>query len=681
MDYTLSPDFVCDQNTGYRRHDDSTPVPTVWSAKDANSVLWSMMEVVKAGGQLPMQFDPSNPATYQVFLKALQGLYRGPTDSSLIGFIQLGNSTIPRDVLNKLRDALPDIRDWDTQVGTGHDDTATLEKAMADLPPGLQFGAGLNIQLSRRIHIPASRFHLIGNGASVVQIGTAENSYCFYASGLTDIEVSGFVLTPGGGSTSTRHGFAVFLDACQRFSLSRNRVTKHLTGGLCAHGCTDGEIVHNLVHDAITPSSGPFTDVSGYDIALLNGASRIRVTNNGVHRGCSIGVGVQSYAKDSSFTFEDISIATNIVVGEGRYGILCYKLNPTDIARNVAVVGNNVAEITGALTDPTGGAIFGAGIYVQGFESAVVVANALRRCNLNTAYELLAPAAIGTVNCRNTVIANNGIRETMWYGIYQNNANNAGEADGSSQVTGNNIYMCGKAGMMLYEFAAAQVTNNAVARCDVGIRVRRGPNSLAEELILATNRATENTNQGVLIEYGSATLVGNHLLRNGGSGARVQGGGTIIASGNRFTANGAYGLDVDSSVADIVARDNAFSGNAVGDVRANAPVRGLKDNLYNGEAHIVSASGYYLEYALPDSPTPSVKNMDMGYLPAGAAVTDFPDGYVGQEISVRASGPATIKQGSMIQLKGSVSAAMTNGCVITLRKRSADAWIETARNF
>lgn len=606
-----------------------------------------------------------------------------PGGGALVGFIQAAPGAVPRDVLNKLRDPLPDIRDWDTTVGLGHDDTATLERAMSDMPPGLQFGPTLKISLSRRINIPASGFRLTGNGASVVQTGTGENSYCFYATGLTDLEIAGFALTPGSGATTTRHGFAILLDACARFSIARCRVTGHLTGGLAAQGCTDGVIVENMIHDALTPSSGPFTNVSGYDIALFNGASRIIVAGNRIHNGCSIGVGVQSYTKGASFTFEQIAINSNAVVGEGRYGIMCYKLNPEDMARSVAVVGNAVAEITGALTDPSGGGIFGAGIYIQGFESCTVSCNALRRCNLNTTTELLAPGAIGTVNCRNVVIAANSVRETAWYGIYQNNANDAGEADGSSELTGNNIYACGKAGVLQYEFAASRISNNAVANCDVGVRVRLGPNSLAEDFTLATNRVTENTNQGVLIECGSATLVGNDVLRNGGSAVRLQGGGTFALVANRLASSGGFGLDVDSSVIDVTARDNIFASNVSGDVRANVPVRGLKDNLFDlATPRIVSAGGYYLDYALPLSSTPSVKNMDMGYLPTGASVSDFLDGYIGQEIIVRAAGAATIQHdGHAITLKGNTNAALVPGNIVKLLKRSADAWIETSRNF
>lgn len=77
MDYTLSPDYVLDAGTGQRKHEDGAAVTTVISEKDVNSLIWSLMEVVKAGGQIGAQFDETVPATYKVLLKALKAAFGG----------------------------------------------------------------------------------------------------------------------------------------------------------------------------------------------------------------------------------------------------------------------------------------------------------------------------------------------------------------------------------------------------------------------------------------------------------------------------------------------------------------------------------------------------------------------------------------------------------------------------
>lgn len=72
MDYTTSDGFETHVATGNRMHQDTAAVPTVLSAKDINGLTWSLMEIVKAAGLTPQQFDPSNADTYTVLIKALK---------------------------------------------------------------------------------------------------------------------------------------------------------------------------------------------------------------------------------------------------------------------------------------------------------------------------------------------------------------------------------------------------------------------------------------------------------------------------------------------------------------------------------------------------------------------------------------------------------------------------------
>lgn len=74
MDYTQSDGFATHAPTGQRMHQESGAVPTAVSEKDLNSVIWSLMEVVKAGGRSGVQFDPGTPASYQQLLIALQSM-------------------------------------------------------------------------------------------------------------------------------------------------------------------------------------------------------------------------------------------------------------------------------------------------------------------------------------------------------------------------------------------------------------------------------------------------------------------------------------------------------------------------------------------------------------------------------------------------------------------------------
>ncbi|WP_431511669.1 hypothetical protein [Variovorax sp. DAIF25] len=74
MDYTQSDSFVTHTGTGQRMHKEAQAVPTAWSDKDANSILWSLMEVLKAGGLAGVQFDPDNPASYNLLVRAIRNI-------------------------------------------------------------------------------------------------------------------------------------------------------------------------------------------------------------------------------------------------------------------------------------------------------------------------------------------------------------------------------------------------------------------------------------------------------------------------------------------------------------------------------------------------------------------------------------------------------------------------------
>lgn len=72
MDYTQSDSYDTDAGTGHRYHEDAKAIPTIWSGKDANSLLWSLMEIVNAAGLAPKQFNKADASTYGVLLSALR---------------------------------------------------------------------------------------------------------------------------------------------------------------------------------------------------------------------------------------------------------------------------------------------------------------------------------------------------------------------------------------------------------------------------------------------------------------------------------------------------------------------------------------------------------------------------------------------------------------------------------
>jgi len=82
MQYTTSNAYAT-HASGRRMHDDSLTVPTMVTDDDLNMVIWSLMEVVLAGGQTAAAFDPATPATFQKLRNAIQALAAaaGPVSS------------------------------------------------------------------------------------------------------------------------------------------------------------------------------------------------------------------------------------------------------------------------------------------------------------------------------------------------------------------------------------------------------------------------------------------------------------------------------------------------------------------------------------------------------------------------------------------------------------------------
>lgn len=80
MDYTQSDSFDTDAGNGQRFHEDGKAVPTIWSAKDANSIIWSLMELLKAAELEGKQFNRADPGTYTLLRDAVNEMIRKQTE-------------------------------------------------------------------------------------------------------------------------------------------------------------------------------------------------------------------------------------------------------------------------------------------------------------------------------------------------------------------------------------------------------------------------------------------------------------------------------------------------------------------------------------------------------------------------------------------------------------------------
>lgn len=77
MNYTDSPDAVIHGGTGHPMHDDSGPVDTVWAAKDANMLIWSLMKLLADASVSAASFNPAASNTYDRVSLAVQAMANG----------------------------------------------------------------------------------------------------------------------------------------------------------------------------------------------------------------------------------------------------------------------------------------------------------------------------------------------------------------------------------------------------------------------------------------------------------------------------------------------------------------------------------------------------------------------------------------------------------------------------
>jgi phage-related tail fiber protein len=114
MNFTNSNSFVVHPGTGQPMHLQAQAVPTQVTDRDMNSVIWSLMELLKSAGVAGQTFDPAVPASYQRLLLALQTSFgdgAGRVDffarnSPPTGYLKANGATVSRSVYSRLFTAL-----------------------------------------------------------------------------------------------------------------------------------------------------------------------------------------------------------------------------------------------------------------------------------------------------------------------------------------------------------------------------------------------------------------------------------------------------------------------------------------------------------------------------------------------------------------------------------------------
>lgn len=139
--------------------------------------------------------------------------------------------------------------------------------------------------------------------------------------------------------------------------------------------CFHGQIIGNYINGGF----GFGIDVFAEDSTSPSGAYDTGTSDGGIH-----GTIIQG----------------NVVTNGFAYGINLYRRGGSatlSVDRSI-VEANYVAGIRGSTSNPSGGLIYGTGIYVQGAEDTQVVSNYVRDCCRDTESTLLSASGIGILN-------------------------------------------------------------------------------------------------------------------------------------------------------------------------------------------------------------------------------------------------------------------------------------------
>lgn len=135
MQYTVAANRAIHSGTGHPMHQQTEAVTTAMDAADFNSIMWSLMEVVLAGGQTGANFDPDNPATYLNLRKAIFNLAQpigcvlAMATSADPNLLYLGTTWVAFATGRVLVGRDPDDSQFDALGETGGEKTHTLSTA------------------------------------------------------------------------------------------------------------------------------------------------------------------------------------------------------------------------------------------------------------------------------------------------------------------------------------------------------------------------------------------------------------------------------------------------------------------------------------------------------------------------------------------------------------------------
>ncbi len=610
-------------------------------------------------------------------------------------FEQAGTGAATRSAQDKMRETVSVtdfLNDDGTQVaamGNTRDNTTGIQKALNTGKDVFAPGADDYYKITADVAmLDYQRFYGESERSQIRQATSLENVVS--ATSKTGVTIEKLRLYCVGDMDSLTEAGGVLLSGTDK-SVVRDCIVENCRAwGVTINNGNDNVVEANTFINAATSSITDDEDIGG-DIQVIRTSNRNRIINNSCISGTGVGIKIQS-VEDGDITNDNIVMGNN-TKDNLIYGIIAYRNSQSlpvlqECYRNI--IANNVVDgVAGSVANSIAGTYtYGAGIYLQGAEDAVVSGNTVKDThNGGVSFaETLAPGAIGATNLIRFSISNNVIEECGMFGIDVGDANNFGSSIGFGSVTDNVVTSCVKSGINVRNRSRVKVSGNTVDTTGLsGIRVNNTVS--AREQISVTNNMVRNTTGTANIEVNFAdgvVISGNNVDTSTVHGIVAANSVAPIVSGNVIKNHTTRGIQITSTCSQGSVLNNYIEGTgaSTSGIQLDVATR-YAGNDISGCTSVYAGNFAPFHTLTVNSTTPAIDDgtefITNNTNPT--TITNFTGGYDGQEILVVFTDANTTLDFTASNLKGNVGVdrAMAAGDAIkaTFRAGGVNVWYVT----
>ncbi len=424
------------------------------------------------------------------------------------------------------------------------------------------------------------------------------------------------------------------------------------------------------------------------DVSVYDTNSNISILNNIFKSGGGYAVNINAHSPGSIVT--DILVSNNHIDGYRAYGVMAYRnrqsASEDHVGSGVIITDNYISHISGANPESPSSArkTFGAGVYIQGWESAIVKGNKIIDVAKETTDDLLAAAGVGVANCGDFLVEGNIINKSGFYGIKVNDSVDLGNSDACGSILGNNIYNTTRDGIQIVQRNNVNVSNNGIIVSKrYGISLIGNPSDakVRARKIVHGNTLKSITSDAIQVYYQNGAVVSDNHVNGSAQGIVFDNSSFFEAKDNML-----------SEVSGIVIRVNATcSGGASANLVAGNMCKSGTGRLFvAAECSQLNNLGFTPEGAYGDrrriiaqSETLNVTGASVITLAYNSQtnITSLGGGYVGQVVTlfIEASRHQFVNSANLVLAGGANWQAPANS-TLTLMCIASGKWVETSRS-